>query len=269
MRKLLFKLPHQQMLFEGLPDALSHWVTYISESELTFSREVSNSATNPCQFANVRQDDWQNVNGSFGREIFIYFEVVDGKRSGLQIVPYGVPQGSLLGSKLFSIFVNDLPECISNGEIHLYDDDTTAFIIRKNEDEVVTLLDIIFSEISKWCSINNLTIRPTKCKVMLNSRKSFTGPLKPVKCGNKCLEYRDKVKVPGIYIDNKLTWKPHIKELTKSFNAQLKSLQRISYLSTKDLESIYFKLIIPHINYCISVWGTVKPLLLNPSKHCM
>ena len=163
MRKLLFKLPHQQMLFEGLPDAVSHWVTYISESELTFSREVSNSATNPCQFANVRQDDWQNVNGSFGREIFIYFEVVDGKRSGLQIVPYGVPQGSLLGSKLFSIFVNDLTECISNGEIHLYDDDTTAFIIRKNEDEVVTLLDIIFSEISKWCSINNLTIHPTKC----------------------------------------------------------------------------------------------------------
>ena len=35
----------------------------------------------------------------------------------------------------------------------------------------------------------------------------------------------------------------------------LKSLKRISYLSTKELESIYFKLIIPHINYCISVWG--------------
>ena len=34
-----------------------------------------------------------------------------------------------------------------------------------------------------------------------------------------------------------------------------KSLKRISYLSTKELESIYFKLIIPHINYCISVWG--------------
>ncbi|RMX36461.1 hypothetical protein pdam_00010009 [Pocillopora damicornis] len=63
-------------------------------------------------------------------------------------------------------------------------------------------------------------------KVMLISRKSFTGPLKPVKWGNKCLEYTDK----------------------------LKSLKRISYLSTKELESIYFKLIIPHINYCISVW---------------
>ena len=111
---------------------------------------------------------------------------------------------------------------------------------------------------------NNLTIHPTKCKVIIISRKSFTGPLKPVKWGNKCLEYTDKVKVLGIYIDNKLTWKPQIKELTKSFNAQLKSLKRISYLSTKELERIYYKLIIPHINYCISVWGNCPISAFEP-----
>ena len=109
------------------------------------------------------------------------FVVIKGKRSGLQIVPYDVPQGSLLRPKLFLIFVNDLPDCLSNGEIHLYSDDTTAIVIGKNEDEVVTLLNIIFSEISTWCSTNNLKIHPTKCKVMLISRKRFTGPLKPVK----------------------------------------------------------------------------------------
>ena len=148
--------------------------------------------------------------------------------------------------------------------IHLYADDTIAFVIGKNEDEVVTLLNIVFSEISKWCNTNNLTIHPTKCKVIIISRKSFTGPLKPVKWGNKCLEYTDKVKVLGVYTDNKLTWKPHIKELTKSFNAQLKSLKRISYVSTKELERIYYKLIIPHINYCISVWGNCPISAFEP-----
>ena len=180
------------------------------------------------------------------------------------IVPYGVPQGSLLGPKLFSILANDLPDCIPNGEIHLYADDTTAFVIGKNDNEVVTLLNIVLSKISKCCSINNLTIHPTKWKVILISRKSFTGPLKPVKWQNKYLKYTDKVKVLGIYIDNKVTWKPHIKELTKSFNAQLKYLKRISYLSTKELESIYFKWIIPHINYCVSVWGNCSTSAFEP-----
>ena len=61
-----------------------------------------------------------------------------------------------------------------------------------------------------------------------------------------------------------MTWKLHIKELTKSINAQLKSLKRISYLSTKELESIYFRLIIPHINYCISVWGNCSTAASEP-----
>ena len=193
------------------------------------------------------------------------FVLVNGKRSGLQChsalwCPTGIP----LGTKAIFDLRRWLAWLYIKWWIHLYTDDTTAFVIGKNEDEVVTLLNIIFSEISKWCSINSLKIHPTKCKVMLISRKSFTGPLKPVKWGNKCLEYTDKVKVLGIYIDNKLTWKPHIKELTKSFNAQLKSLKRISYLSTKELESIYFKWIIPHINYCVSVWGNCSTTAFEP-----
>ena len=63
---------------------------------------------------------------------------------------------------------------------------------------------------------------------------------------------------------HKLTWKLHIKELTKSINAQLKSLKRISYLSTKELESIYFRLIIPHKNNCISVWGNCSTAAFEP-----
>ena len=35
------------------------------------------------------------------------FVEVNGKRSKLLIVEYGVPQGSLLGLRLYSIYVND------------------------------------------------------------------------------------------------------------------------------------------------------------------
>lgn len=49
---------------------------------------------------------------------------------------YGVPQGSLLGPRLFSIYVNDFPESITEGELHLYADDPTTSVIGDNQDEV-------------------------------------------------------------------------------------------------------------------------------------
>ena len=54
------------------------------------------------------------------------FVEIDGKRSGLHIIAYAVPEESLLGPRLFSIYVSDFPESITNGEFHLYTDDATS-----------------------------------------------------------------------------------------------------------------------------------------------
>ena len=51
---------------------------------------------------------------------------IEGQRSNVAEVRFGVPQGSLLGPRLFSIYVNDLPEVPSGGKLEMFANETTC-----------------------------------------------------------------------------------------------------------------------------------------------
>lgn len=64
-----------------------------------------------------------------------------------------------MGPRIFSIYVNDFSESISQGELHLYADDTTAFVIGDRTHEVVRKVNLLFPEIYRWCNLNKLTFQ--------------------------------------------------------------------------------------------------------------
>ena len=82
------------------------------------------------------------------------------ENSELQYLSYGVPQGSHLGPCLFSIYVNDFADNVSTGELHLYADDTTAFVTGDTIDQVPQLLNVLLAHFWSWCELNRLTIHP-------------------------------------------------------------------------------------------------------------
>ena len=57
------------------------------------------------------------------------------------LVHNGVPHGSLLGRRLYTIYVNDLPDYIDSGDLYMYVDDTTVYCICQNADQVITALN--------------------------------------------------------------------------------------------------------------------------------
>ena len=71
------------------------------------------------------------------------YTVVNGHPSNLDEVKYGVPQGSLLGPRLYTIYVNDLPNSITSGDVFMYADDTTLYCVGKNFDQVCSQLNNI------------------------------------------------------------------------------------------------------------------------------
>ena len=114
---------------------------------------------------------------------------LNGKKSRVTIIEYGVPQGSLLGPHLFLVYVNDMSGCVTVRELHLYADDTTAFVIGNNMEEVIDLLNILARDIHNWCNKNKLTVHTGKSEVLIIQNKSFVGPLRPVKMGDTVLKY--------------------------------------------------------------------------------
>ena len=53
--------------------------------------------------------------------------LLDGQCSSSSKVSSGVPQGSVLGPLLFLIFINDLPDCVSNSTTRLFADDSVVY----------------------------------------------------------------------------------------------------------------------------------------------
>ena len=149
------------------------------------------------------------------------FAVVNGCSSQTRPVTSGVPQGSLLGPRLFTYYINNLSDSITEGNLELYADDTTLHIIGNNVDEVVDSLNRALSEISLWCRNNKSTINKQinagKYEAMIISHTAFYGLLRPIKLGDKTLNVASETRCLGIIIDSQLSWNSHTEHLCKYF----------------------------------------------------
>ena len=79
----------------------------------------------------------------------------------------GVPQGSLLGPRFFSYYVNNLPDAVTEGELAMYADDTTLSVVGDNVEVVIATLNKSLTSINLWCRNNKLTIHTGKSEAMI------------------------------------------------------------------------------------------------------
>jgi len=98
---------------------------------------------------------------------------VNNQRSALLPIKFGVPQGSLLGPRLFTIYTNDLPDHVKDGFILMYADDTTIYTIGSSVDQVILSLNGLMAQISMWSTLNKLTIHPAKTEAMILKKQQF------------------------------------------------------------------------------------------------
>ena len=97
--------------------------------------------------------------------------VLGNTKSEYKSVLSGVPQGSILGPILFVLFINDLPNGLSDGtNLALYADNTKIWRnINSDNDHEILQGDIV--HLNNWASQNMMTFHPQKCKVVSVSHR--------------------------------------------------------------------------------------------------
>ena len=140
---------------------------------------------------------------------------INGVNSTPASIRCGVPQGSILGPLLFIIFINDLPNVITNCTTFMYADDTAIFSASKSFNDIQVTLQNDLNNVSDWLNENKLSLNIEKTKSLLfGSRKKLHGAAAlDIKIRDSAIQAVDRFKYLGVCFDPSLTWSVHIDKL--------------------------------------------------------
>ena len=135
----------------------------------------------------------------------------------------GVPQGSILGPLLFSIFLSNIFYFINNRNLCNYADDNTIYYIGKSLNMVKETLKINFLIMQKWFYEKHIVLNPGKCHYLVLGNRSNSDT---INVNGKKLASSSYEKLLGILIDRDLSFDKHIKSLCR------RAVQKINALAT-------------------------------------
>ena len=189
------------------------------------------------------------------------FVKIDNFSSSLTSLNSGVPQGSVLGPILFSLYTSPMCSIIVQHDLlfHQFADDITLFTGVSHPDPSPTLLKLssCLSALNSWFSQSQLKLNPTKSEVMFvgSSRLLAKYNLPSViTLDGTTLPISSKLKILGVTLDSNLNFAHFISQIIQSSNFHIYAIKQVlKFLLLSTANTLFISLVLSRLNYCNSL----------------
>ena len=191
--------------------------------------------------------------------------------SELHKLLFGVPQGSVLGPLLFSLYTTPLSKVIrrhSDIKIHFYADDTQLFVhLYKNATSAFDKLNSCLQDVQEWMLSSMLKLNPEKTDFIIFGSHAQLKKLDshlPVRIFGKLLHPSAVVKNLGDRFDDNFSFADHVRNICKTCFIQKHDLTRVSQYLTADAAVLAANaLVTSRLDYCISLFRSLSSFYMH------
>ena len=183
---------------------------------------------------------------------------------------FGVPQGSVGGPLLFSLYMQPISEvfrkhCIS---YHCYADDIQLYLSFKptvsSLSSAIAKLEACLQDLKIWLTSNGLKLNDDKSEFLLLGSKHMLSKVDYQSChvniGSTCITPSKTARNLGVIFDQEMSFRSHVTHIQRNVRYQLRNLSFIrKYLSKSAAEILIHALISSRLDFSNS-------LLCNLSK---
>jgi hypothetical protein len=210
----------------------------------------------------------------------------DGTRSKWNNLNCGVPQGSILGPLLYTLYTFDIGRILKHRcKYHIYADDVQLYIECDVSElnTAINIMNLILEDVFKWSDKHGLKLNPTKTQAMLiatphthtridfntlarlvmnNTPISFSDTVQNIGMTHDdttIVEFGDSVKNLGVTFDKFLNWDKHISHICQKVYGTLNTLEKFHDITPEATRlKLFQSLILPHFDYCSFVYCNIN-----------
>ena len=170
----------------------------------------------------------------------------------------GVPQGSVGGPTLFSIYLLGLRPILQRHSVnyHIYADDIQLYVsfrpLQSAADESLKILESCINDINSWMHSHSLQLNQSKCEFLLFGSKTQLSKfnVSSISISGKSIPVASSCRNLGVFLDSQFNMNVQITNICKSVRYQLRNIGFIrKYLTRSATEKLVHALISSRIDF--------------------